>query len=102
MEKNKGNIQIDLDDVCRVLNIIIRHIKQRRSEPTEISEDYYWEINPAQLYDPTKDPSDFSLGQLSDDWQRLRQLLAEEEPPIGYALVWLSSILRIIGQQHVG
>ena len=53
------------------------------------------------LYDPIKDPSNFSLGQLSEDGQRLSQILAGETPPIGYALVWLGSILRAAGQTIV-
>jgi len=99
--EDDGNIRVDLDDVERVLTIVLQHIKQQRSAPIERSDDYYWEINEAQLYDPTKDPSDFSLGQLSEDWARLSQILAGDAPPIGYALVWLASILRAVGQKNV-
>lgn len=94
-------MRIELDDLVRALNVVVQHIKEQHQGSVEISEDYYWEIDPAQLYDPTKDPSQFSLGQLSDDWQRLGQIITGEAPPIGYALVWLSSILRAVGQKNV-
>ena len=81
--ENNDKIRIELEDLVRVLKVVIQHVKEQRQGPVEISEDYYWEINQAQLYDPTKDPSDFSLGQLSDDWQRLSQVLDGEAPPIG-------------------
>lgn len=34
-----------------------------------ISNDYYWEISPDEIYDPYKEPENFTLGQLSDDMQ---------------------------------
>ncbi len=33
--------------------------------------DYYWDIDTNEIYNPYKDPKDFSLGQLSDDWKTL-------------------------------
>ncbi len=95
------NLQLDFDDLIRALNVISEHIRQSHPEPLEISEDYYWEIAETQLYDPTQDPSDFSLGQLSEDWHRVSQILSGEAPPIGYALVWLGSLLRVIGQRNI-
>jgi hypothetical protein len=99
--ENNCNLRIELDDLVRALQALIQHVKEQHQGPVEISDDYYWEINQEQLYDPTKGPSDFSLGQLSDDWQRLSQILVGEAPPVGYALVWLSSILRAVGQSNV-
>jgi hypothetical protein len=43
----------------------------------EIVDDYYWEINQAQLYDSTKEPSDFPLGSA---FERLGTAIAN---PVG-------------------
>lgn len=69
----------------------------------EVSEDYYWVIPQEDVYDPNKDPDpkDFTIGQLSEDWDMLKALLHDDSLPIGYALVWLSSIVRIIGEKSV-
>lgn len=99
--ENSGNIRIDLDELSGVLTMLVQHLKDQQKASVEITEDYYWEISEAQLYDPSKDPSDFSMGQLSEDWQRLSQIMSGEAPPIGYALVWLGSILRAVGQANV-
>jgi hypothetical protein len=99
--ENNGNIRIELDELTRALELILQHVRAYQNGPVEIAEDYYWEIPQAQLYDPTKDPSSFTIGQLSEDWTRIEQLLKGEAPPIGYALVWLGSILRAVGQKNV-
>ena len=99
--ENSSNMRIDMDELVRVVGILVQHFKEQQKASVEVAEDYYWEIGEAQLYDPTKDPSDFSMGQLTEDWQRLSQIASGEAPPIGYAFVWLGSVLRAIGQQNV-
>lgn len=94
-------MRIDLDELVRVLGILVQHLKDQQKSFVEVPDDYYWEMNEAQLFDPTRTPSDFSMGQLTEDWQRLSQIASGEAPPIGYALVWLGSILRAIGQKNV-
>jgi len=98
----RRNIQIDQGELIRALTVIVDHLKaQRETSVFEILEDYYWEVSEQQLYDPTQDPSQFTLAQLSHDWECISQILTGDSPPIGYALVWLSALLRAIGQKHV-
>ena len=101
MENNSDALRIRLEDLVRVLSIIVGHVETQSGRETEISQDYYWEVVAEQLYDPTKDPSSFSLGQLSDDWSMLAPILSGNTPPVGYALVWLASILRAVGSNNV-
>jgi hypothetical protein len=41
------------------------------------------------------------MGQLSDDWNEVAKIASGQRPPIAYALVWLSSLLRFIGSKLV-
>jgi hypothetical protein len=41
------------------------------------------------------------MGQLSDDWNELTKIASGKSPPLAYALVWLSSLLRFIGTKFV-
>ena len=75
-------------------------IKSGRNE-IEIEEDYYWYIKEADVYNSDEDPTDFEMGQLTDDMDELRKIKTGESPPLGYALFWLSSILRIVGEKTV-
>jgi hypothetical protein len=95
-----NNLVVSLDELERAVHVVVQHLKQQAVQP-ELSDDYYWEISEEERYDPTKSPTDLSLGQLSEDWDRIQQILRGEAPPIGYALVWVASLLRRIGSTNV-
>lgn len=84
-----------------VADQLFSHLKATDRGRLEIEEDYYWFINSDEAYAPLKDPSELTLGQLEEDCRELSSILASENPPIGYALVWLSSILRRVGEKTV-
>ena len=67
-----------------------------------ISVDYYWSIPREQRLDVTKEPTEHTLGQLSDDLSELTRIDDDEAEVISYALVWLSSVLRELGETTVG
>ena len=96
-----NNLTVSLDEIETAVHVLVQHLKQQAAQP-EISDDYYWEISEEERYDPTKSPTDLSLGQLSEDLERIQQILRGDAPPIGYALVWVASLLRRIGSTNVG
>jgi len=92
-------MKVKLTDVKAITDRLFEHLANTGQEEFEITDDYYWEISKDQLYDPSSDPTDLAFGQLSHDWERLQAILKEEDPPVGYACVWLSSILRSLGEK---
>jgi len=48
---------------------LLTKLKENIGDEIMISNDYYWEISPDEIYDPYKEPENFTLGQLSDDMQ---------------------------------
>lgn len=94
-------IHINLDDLVRALELIVQHVKTYQSDPVPIKPDYYWEMTEEQRYDLAHEPKEFTIGQLTDDWGRIRELLDGKSRPIGYAMIWLASILRTVGHKMV-
>jgi hypothetical protein len=41
------------------------------------------------------------MGQLSDDWNEVAKVASGHRPPTAYALIWLSSRLRLIGSKLI-
>ena len=82
-------------------HLVIEHLNNQHIAVAELPEDYYWEISEEQRYDPAQNPKDLRLGQLSEDWDRVQQIVKGDAPPVGYALVWLASLLRKIGSANV-
>jgi hypothetical protein len=91
-------MKITTEDLRKTFEALVDHLDETGQASVELPWDFYWDLSAEELYDPYSDPKDLSLGQLSDDWNRLLQISNGEMPAVGYALVWLSSILRAVGQ----
>lgn len=81
---------------------LLEHLDSTGQSSFEIDEDYYWAIPSESRYEPSVAPRDLTVGQLVDDWRELREITSGRREPIGYALVWLSSLLRRVGEKSVG
>lgn len=91
-------MKIDIADLKRVFETLVAHLEQTNQSTYEIEWDYYWDIPTEDRYNPNVDPKDLTLGQLTDDWEGLLEIANGDMPPVGPALVWLSSVLRSIGE----
>ena len=96
-----SSVVVRLDEIEKAIHLVIEHLKKQHIVVAELPEDYYWEISEEQRYDPAQNPNDLSLGQLSEDWERVQQIVNGDAPPVGYAFVWLASLLRKIGSVNV-
>src|ERR1041384_7369671 len=96
-------MQISIPVLRAVSEIIFSHIEAMEIGSVTIPADYYWEIPKDQRYDPYKepDPKEFEIGQLSDDWSELQKIAEGKGEPIAYALVWMSSLLKAVGEEVV-
>ena len=94
-------MNVKVSELRAVSDLLFTYLEESGRMEFDVREDYYWEISKEEVYDPYKEPKDLTMGQLSDDWSRLEAILKGESPPIGYALVWLSAILRIVGEKSV-
>src|SRR5205085_3362148 len=91
-----NEMRINIHDLKRVSDQLFSHLEEIGHNSVEITEDYYWNIPKEHRYDPMQEPKEFDLGQLTEDWSELQQILNRTSEPISYALVWLSSLLRNI------
>lgn len=95
-------MEITLAELKAVFLQEVDHLENLGYETIEIPVDYYWNIPQDVRYDPYKEPKKLDLGQLSDDWQELQKTLRGDRDPLTYDLVWLSTILRAIGEHTLG
>lgn len=95
-------MEISLSELKAIFLNEIDHLEKLGYEQVEIPFEYYWNIPQEVRYDPYQEPKQFTLGQLSDNWEGLKQILEGERDPVVYDLVWLSTILRAIGEHALG
>ncbi|MEV0363432.1 hypothetical protein ACIBEK_21450 [Nocardia fusca] len=98
--------RVPFAELRRSLDIVLSHIETFTNSPAFDLEkddfwDYFWSIPADSLYDVDNSPADLTIGQLSESWQNVRDLLAEPDDVIGYHLVWLSDVLRAIGHRAI-
>ncbi|MEP7289849.1 MAG: hypothetical protein ABI947_29210 [Chloroflexota bacterium] len=94
-------MQIKVEDLRIVTAKLFAHLEKSNNSIVEVEHDFYWHIPKELRYDPYQDPSDLSLGQLTDDWNELQKILNNENEPMAYAFVWLSSLLLLVGEEIV-
>jgi hypothetical protein len=94
-------MKIDIETMEKASQLIFQFIRDQEVESFEINEELYWNIPKDERYNPYSDPKDLDLGQLSDDWLKIKKIASGDDKPVGYALVWLSSIYKILGEKSM-
>jgi len=94
-------MEIKISDLRAASEAILRHLEETGRDRVVLSLDYYWQIPETELYDLKTQPANFEAGQLSDDWSEIQATLARRRSPVGFDLVYLSAILRAVGQSTV-
>lgn len=95
-------MNIELSKLRALLLLEIDHLEEMGYEEIEILDDYYWNIPQDVRYDPCQKPQNLDLGQLTDDWQELLKVYRGNREPLAFDLVWISTILRAIGERTLG
>jgi hypothetical protein len=91
-------MKINTTELRQAFEIFMSHLDECGQSNIQIEEDYYWNIPWDSRYDPLEKPTDLTMGQLTDDWNEVQRIARGERDAIGYGLVWLSTILRRIGE----
>ena len=95
-------MKVSVSELRNMSERLFDHLESGGNSQLEIPQDYYWYVPTKERYQPYVEPKGLTLGQLSDDWAELQKIIRGESEPIDYALVWLSTILRVIGEKVPG
>lgn len=95
-------MKVKVSELRQAANTLFDHLEQSGHSEVDVEHDYYWSIPDKDLYLPYERPSELTLGQLSSDLEEIKRINAHEKPPVGYALVWLATLLRFVGAKIVG
>ncbi len=94
-------MRVCISDLRRVTEKLLAHVEQKYGPTVEIDADYYWNIPEDSRLERYEQPSELDLGQLTDDWSEIQKIVLGEKEPISYDLVWVSAILRTLGEKLV-
>ncbi|MCX5232919.1 hypothetical protein [Streptomyces sp. NBC_00233] len=91
-------LRIPLDQLRIAFELALQHIEASVGSAVTLEQDYFWSVPGDELYDVPNEPKAITIGQLSESWQHLEDLLAYPNRAVGHHLVWLADVLRAIGQ----
>jgi len=95
-------MKIKVTELENVLTQLFAELCEQQGEEIEIdTEDFYWSISKADLYNPYIQPEKLTLGQISDDLDHIHKLAEKQLPIVGCDFVKLSSIFQLIGNKNV-
>lgn len=66
------------------------------ARPIHLARDYYWHVPIDQLYDMSSSPDHLDIGQLTEDWECLLELLHDPDAPLSVYATKLSSLFQYI------
>mgnify|MGYP001186336132 CR=1 FL=1 len=92
-------MNITVRELRQMCEHLFHYLESSEQASVDLSVDYYWDIPKQFRYNPYQQPEELNLGQISDDWIELNNILNGEREPTRYALVWLASILRAVGEE---
>ena len=89
----------ELEVLRSAINQLLDHAKEIGGDSLEVDTDLYWFVQRDELSEPNAQPKALTLGSLTDDWAELKAFAEREKDPIGYGLVWASTVLRAVGDR---
>ncbi|ROO88504.1 hypothetical protein EDD29_6173 [Actinocorallia herbida] len=95
---------VSLSSLRAALDLLLRRIEAANGgDAVELDVGYFWSIPFDAIYDVADPPAtgDLTLGDLSESWDHIRNLLENPDDAIPYHLVWLADILRALGHRHI-
>ena len=98
MSDPENRLRISVQELRTLLDRAVKAIEEAHGPNIELDSDYYWWIPDPGVYDPTRQPTGLTLGRFSDELEFLRNG-AKGDYVLPYGAVWLSQLLRAIGEK---
>jgi hypothetical protein len=95
------NREIELKVLKSAVNAILDHLMEDlgiENVAIEDGEDSYWDCPYPEMNDVSVQPSDLTVGQLSDDFAFIKLVHRGESADVSYNLVHIAPLLRYIGE----
>ena len=94
-------MDVKIEDLGLALEKILRHLAEDGRDSLKIDHDFYWHIPAGSKYDSYSTPTDFTVGQISDDLQLVKDVASGEKEPLRSDLAAVASVLRVLGEYRV-
>jgi hypothetical protein len=94
-------LTVSLTELRRAFEFAVAHVVETVGDEINLAEDYFWSVPVDQIYNVEEEPTELTIGQLSESWGNVQELLENPENVTSYTLVWIADVIRSMGQSIV-
>ncbi len=91
-------VQISVEVLRRAADLLLSHLEDVEGPVVSLDRDMFWVIPAEQRNNVYVEPTDFTVGQLTESFENLDRIVDGSSPATSYALVWLADLLRASGE----
>lgn len=90
--------QVAIADIRRIANLLLDHLESIRGPVVTLEQDYFWSIDSAERRDVYVEPTEPTIGQVSECWSNLQRGTTDPASALNYHLVCLGHVLESLGE----
>lgn len=94
-------VEIPVEILRRAADLLLSHLEAVEGPVVAVDKDMFWAIPAEQRNNVYAEPTDFTVGQLTESLQNIDRIVEGSTDATSYALVWLADILRAAGEAVV-
>lgn len=94
-------VEVTVDALRQASAVLLNHVEEVSGSTVKLDFDLFWSISPDQRNNMHLQPTEFTIGQISESLENLRHVVDDPSEAISYALVWLADALRAVGEAIV-
>lgn len=92
-------MKIEIEKLKMATEKLFKYLEDLNIKEIDFENDYYWVISEEQQFETSKDPSNFTIGQLTDDYQEVLKDINEEVS--GHTFYHLAPLLKYLSQKII-
>lgn len=90
-------IRVPLEVLRQATQVILDQMEDSGVSELTLDKDYFWSIPPDEAYDVYNEPSNLTVGQLTECLDNLKVIVEDPSRSTSVALVWLGELMRAVG-----
>lgn len=94
-------IDIPVDTLRRAAAVLLDRLEAVVGATVALDKDMFWVIPAEHRSNLYADPTEFTIGQLSDSLDTVNRIVDDPTLATSYALVWLADLLRAAGEAAI-
>ncbi len=92
-------MKVNIIELQQMISLLVDSFKRANGNEVELNNDFYWSISSDEIYNAYEAPKDMTLGQLTDDWETLKNA-SKSDSLVPYDLQRIANILKALSIEH--